>query len=111
VLRATHVLSSRNVPLRVGCDTTCSLTASAAVTPRAKPPRGHKSVSVTLAKVRLTIPAGETRILRLGLSRAGVSRLRKALAGRLGLAATIQLAATATAGEPTDVTKRLPLTG
>jgi hypothetical protein len=111
VLRATGVLTSRSVALRVGCDTTCALTASAAVTPRAKPPRGHKAVSVALAKVSLKIPAGESRILRLALSRAAAQRLRKALAGRLGLAATIQLAATAAAGEPTDVTKRLLLTG
>jgi DNA-binding beta-propeller fold protein YncE len=111
VLRATGVLTSRNVALRVGCDTTCKLTASAAVTPRAKPRRGHKAVSVALAKLRLTIPAGESRILRLTMSRAEAQRLRKALAGRLGLAATIQLAATAAAGEPTDVTKRLLLTG
>jgi DNA-binding beta-propeller fold protein YncE len=111
VLRTTGVLTSRNVPLRVGCDTTCTLSVSAAVTPRAKPPHGHKSVSVPLSKLQLRIPSGETRIVRLGLKIADVRRLRKALAGRLGLTATIQLAATAAAGEPTDVTKRLLLTG
>ncbi|MCW3049800.1 MAG: hypothetical protein JWO74_4084, partial [Solirubrobacterales bacterium] len=111
VLRATGLLSSRIVPLRVGCDTPCALSVSAAVTPRAKPRKGHKSVSVPLSKLQVKIPAGETRIVRLRLSTADAGRLRKALGGRLGLTATIQLDATAAAGEPTDLTKRLLLTG
>ena len=52
----------------MGCDTTCAVTATATVTPKAAPPRKHRRVTVTLATVKLTLGAGETKIARPTLS-------------------------------------------
>jgi hypothetical protein len=97
--------------VRVGCDTTCALTATASVVQRSRPARGKRKAAATLAPVRVNVPAGESRVVRLVLSRTKAAKLRKALRGRRGLAATIELIATAAAGEPTEVTKRLNVTG
>ena len=42
VLRSTGLVATRNLPLRVGCDTTCTVTATATVTPAAAPPQKHR---------------------------------------------------------------------
>jgi len=110
-LRATRLFSARTLPVRIGCDTACAVTVSATVTQRSRPRKGHKPVTVKLGAQRLKLPAGETRIVRLTLSRASVRRLRKALRGRRGLEATIQVTATASAGEPSAITKRLQASG
>jgi sugar lactone lactonase YvrE len=110
VLRTTGLVSTRNLPLRVGCDTACALTATATVTPTATPPRHHKRVTVALAVVKFNLPAGETTILRPPLSKLNAQRLTKALRGKRALKVNVQITASATTGEPTTITKRLTAT-
>jgi hypothetical protein len=110
VLRATSLFGSRVLPLRVGCDTVCTMKATATLTERSKP-RKRKAVSVSLRPVTTKLPAGETKVLRLTLSRTQVARLRRALGKRKGLTLTLQLLATADAGDPTTVSRRQPATG
>jgi sugar lactone lactonase YvrE len=110
VLRATGLISTRTLPLRVGCDTRCTITATATVTPAAAPPRKRKRVTVTLATVKLTLGAGDTKIARPTLSKASAKRLAKALRGRRALEVNVQIAAKATTGEPSAVTKRVRAT-
>jgi tripartite motif-containing protein 71 len=110
-LRTTGVLTARNLPVRVGCDTACTLRATATLTPRARPRRGRRAVTVTLAQVTRDIAAGESGVIRLTVSRAQVRRLRRALRGRRGLVVRVQLTAAAAAGEPTTVERTLNVTG
>jgi DNA-binding beta-propeller fold protein YncE len=110
VLRTSGLVSARNLPLRVGCDTTCTLTATATATPAARPPRKHRRVTVTLATVKLKLPAGETKIVRPALSLKKARQLSKALRGRRGLKVNVQISAVAATGEPTTITKRLRAT-
>jgi len=110
VLRSTGLVSTRNLPLRVGCDTTCTVTATATVTTAAAPPKRHKRVTVGLATVKLTLGAGDTKIARPALSKADARRLIKALRGRRALEVNVQIAAKATPGEPSAVTKRVRAT-
>ena len=110
VLRSTGIVSTRTLPLRLGCDTTCTITAGATVTPAAAPPKRHRRVTVALATVKLTLGAGDTKIARPTLSRANARRLVKALRGRRALDVNVQISATATTGEPAAVTKRLRAT-
>jgi tripartite motif-containing protein 71 len=110
-LRVSGVITARNLPIRVGCDTACTLTATATLTPHPRPPKGRKPATVALAEVKRTIPAGESAIVRLALSDAGARRLRRALRGRRGLVARVQLTATAAAGSPTVVDRRLAVSG
>ena len=95
------------LPLRVGCDTVCTLTATGTVTERSKPRKRKRAVSATLRPVTAKVPAGETKIVRLTLSRGQVARLRKAMKQRRGVVVTLQLTAVAAAGEPTAVSRRL----
>ena len=55
VLRSSGLVETRNLPLRVGCDTTRMVTATATVTPAAAPPRKHRRVTVALATAALTL--------------------------------------------------------
>ena len=59
----------------------------------------------------MRLPAGESKIVRVKLTRAQVARLRKAMKRRRGLTVTLQVVATAAAGEPTAVSRRLVATG
>ena len=71
-LRTTRILSSRTLPVRVGCDTGCQLTLRVSLTPRSRPAKGHKRVTVNLRPIALTLQAGQDRLLRpTGQSRAG----------------------------------------
>ncbi len=110
-LRLSGLIAARNLPVRVGCDTRCTLTATASLTPRSKPPKGRRAVTVKLATVKRTIPAGESAIVRLALSERDAGRLRRALRGRHGLVASLAITATADAGPPTAVDRRLPVSG
>jgi DNA-binding beta-propeller fold protein YncE len=110
-LRSTGLFASRALPLRVGCDTVCTLTATGTVTERNKPSKRKRAVSATLRPATTTVPAGETKVVRLTLSATQVARLRKAMKGRRGLVVTLQIVATAAAGEPTAVSRRLPADG
>jgi DNA-binding beta-propeller fold protein YncE len=111
VLRATHLFGSRVLPLRVGCDTICTVKATATLTERSKPRKRRKAVSVSLRPVTTKLPAGETKVVRLTLSRTQVARLRRALGRRKGLTLTLQVLATADAGDPTTVSRRQIATG
>jgi DNA-binding beta-propeller fold protein YncE len=106
VLRASNVLNTRNIPLRVGCDTGCSVEVSVALTPRAKPPKGRRAVSLVL-RAKGELAAGDSMILRPRLSDAQARTLRKALRGRRGLTANVQATAKADVGAPTTVVQRL----
>jgi tripartite motif-containing protein 71 len=118
VLRKAGLLTARNLPVRVGCDTTCTLTAAATLVQRGGPTtvgKGKKKhkvapVSVDLAPQKLTIPAGTSKIVRLTIPLTTVKKLRTALAGRRGLDVTLQLDATAAAGPPTSQTTRISAT-
>jgi tripartite motif-containing protein 71 len=109
-LRTAGIITARNLPVRVGCDTGCALTASATLTPRSRPKKG-RAVTIALGTVKQTIPAGESAIVRLKLTDAQAKRLRKALRGRRGLVARVALTATAAAGPPTVFDQRLAVTG
>jgi outer membrane receptor for ferrienterochelin and colicin len=95
----------------VGCDTTCTLTATATATPTAAPPRKHQRVTVALATVQIKLAAGDSKVVRPALSRTKARQLTKALRGHKGLRVNVQITATASTGEPTNVTKRLLATG
>ncbi|MEA2218204.1 MAG: tripartite motif-containing protein 71 [Solirubrobacteraceae bacterium] len=110
-LRTNSLFATRALPLRVGCDTICTLTATGTVTERHKPRKRKRAVSATLHPVTTRLPAGETRIVRLTLSRAQVKRLRRQMGRRRGLVVTLQVVATAAAGEPTAVSRRLTAGG
>ena len=78
------------------------------MTERRKPRKRKRAVSVdACARSTAKLPAGESKIVRLTLSRTQVARLRKAMKRRRGLTVTLQIVATAAAGEPTAVSRRL----
>jgi DNA-binding beta-propeller fold protein YncE len=115
ILRKAGLLTARNLPVRVGCDTTCTLTAtatlvqrgSAKVVGKGKKKKVVKPVSIDLGQQKLSIPAGTSKILRLTISKTAAAKLRKALKGKKGLDMTVQLEATAAAGPPTSQTTRI----
>ncbi|MBA3747512.1 MAG: hypothetical protein H0W96_08495, partial [Solirubrobacterales bacterium] len=107
VLRSNGLFTSRVLALRVGCDTVCTVEATGTVTERRKPRKRKRAFSVSLRKVTTKVAAGESKIVRLTLSRAQVKRLRKAMGSRRGLTVTLQVIATASVGEPTAVNRRL----
>ncbi|MEA2156337.1 MAG: tripartite motif-containing protein 71 [Solirubrobacteraceae bacterium] len=111
VLRSTHLFGSRVLPLRVGCDTVCTLKATATLTERLKPRTRKKAFSVSLRAVTTKLPAGDTKVVRLAISRTQVKGLRRALKRRKGLTLTLQLVATADAGDPTTVSRQQQATG
>ncbi|MCW2994075.1 MAG: hypothetical protein JWQ18_1570 [Conexibacter sp.] len=115
ILRKAGLLTARNLPVRVGCDTTCTLTATATLVQRGTPKtvgKGKKKkvvkpVSIDLGQQKVAIPAGTSKIVRLVISKSAAAKLRKALAGKKGLDMTLQLDATAAAGPPTSQTTRI----
>ncbi len=121
VLRRTSLLRTRSLPLSVACDTACTITVSATLTPRAAPalppkpkkgrsrPRPRRTV-VTLAAPERRIPAGSTGLVRLTLTRADAARLARAVGKLKGLLAEVQLTATGDAGDPTSQTLVLKVT-
>ena len=111
VLRARSLFATRVLPLRVGCDTVCTVTATGTLTERSKPRARKKAFSVSLRPLTVKLPAGEKKVVRLRLSAAQVRNLRRAMKRRTGLTATLQLVATADAGDPTTVGKRVLAAG
>ncbi len=111
ILRSSKLFSTRNLPLRVRCDTICDVTATATVTERTKPRKRKRAASASLRSVKTKLAAGASKVVRLKLSRTQVRRLRKLMKGRRGLTVTIQVTATAEAGEPTAVSRRLKARG
>jgi tripartite motif-containing protein 71 len=118
ILRKAGVLTARNLPVRIGCDTTCDLTATATLVQRGgakvikkgKKKVTVKPVSIDLPPIRVDIPAGTSKIVRLQISRAQAAKLRKALGRQKGLDVTLQLDATAAAGQPTSEAERIQAT-
>jgi hypothetical protein len=110
VLRTSGLLTARNLPVRVGCDTTCTLSASVVITPRARPAKGKKPVSITTSAPTQTIAAGASKMVRFTLKVADANRLRKVLGRHRGLDVSLQLQATAAAGQPTSQSTRLKAT-
>jgi hypothetical protein len=111
VLRATSLFGSRVLPLRVGCDTVCTIDATATLTERSKPKTRKKAFSLSLKRVSAKLPAGETKVVRMKLSLKQIAQLRRALGRRRGLTLTLQVVATADAGDPTTVTRRVIASG
>jgi sugar lactone lactonase YvrE len=104
-LRTSGLLTQRTLPVRVGCDTGCELNVRASLTPQARPPRGRKRVTVNLRAVNVTLQGGDSRLLRLRVSRAQARTVSRALRGRRGLSATVTVEAEASAGAPTTVSR------
>jgi tripartite motif-containing protein 71 len=110
-LRTSKLFSQRTLPVRLGCDTACTVSVGGTLAQRSKPRKGHRRATAKLGTQKVALPAGETRIVRLALSRSSARRLRRALHGRRGLVATIQVSATASAGEPSEIARRLQVSG
>ncbi len=110
-LRTSGLLGSGGgVPVRVGCDTACTVGVTVRLTPRAKPPRKRKRVTITVSARARAVMAGETAVARAVLSRRQRTILRRALRGRRGLDVTVQAVASSAVGEPTTVALRLRAT-
>lgn len=111
VLRTGRLFTARQLPLRVGCDTICTVEVTARLTERSKPRKRRRAFSVSLRPAVVKLAAGQSKIVRVKLSRAQVARLRKAMKRRVGLTVTLQIQATADAGEPTTVSRSLTARG
>lgn len=105
-LRSSGLLGN-GLPVRVGCDTGCSVAVTVRITPRAAPPKKKKRVTITLVAKKTTIAAGGTKIVRLKASKKQASSLRKALRGRRGVQVNVSAVGTAEVGSPTTVSQRL----
>jgi DNA-binding beta-propeller fold protein YncE len=111
VLRTGKLFSTRVLPLRVSCDTMCSVTVTGTLTERSKPKKRKRKFSISLRGVTVKLRAAETKIVRVKLTRTQVARLRKAMKKRTGLTVTLQIEATADAGDPTTVNRSLTARG
>jgi tripartite motif-containing protein 71 len=111
VLRTGRLFTTRQLPLRVGCDTICTVEVTGTLTERNKPKKRKRAFSVSLRPAVVKLAAGESKIVRSKLTRTQVSRLRKAMKRRRGLTVTLQVEATADAGEPTTVSRNLTARG
>ena len=111
VLRTGRLFSTRVLPVRVGCDTICDIRVTGTLTERDKPKRRKRAVSVSLRPVTSRLQAADSKIVRISLSRKQVAQLRKAMKRRRGLTVTLQVEATADAGDPTTVSRSLTARG
>ncbi|MGH2942598.1 MAG: NHL repeat-containing protein, partial [Solirubrobacteraceae bacterium] len=111
VLRTGKLFSTRVLPLRAGCDTICSVTVTGTLTERRKPKRRKRAFSVSLREVTAKLPAGESKIVRVRITRTQIARLRRAMKRRRALTVTLQVEATADAGDPTTVSRSLTASG
>jgi len=111
VLRTGQLFATRQLPLRVGCDTICRVEVTGTLTERNKPRKRKRAFSVSLRPAIVKLPAGESKIVRVKLTRTQIARLRRAMKGRRGLTVTLQVEATADAGEPTTVSRSLTARG
>ncbi len=115
VLRSRALLGRSGVPVRVGCDTPCTvsttatLTATRPATKASKRAKGKrtppKPVVETLKAAAVPVPAGTSRIVRLRVSAEQAARLRRALGRRTALSLTVQAVATSPAGSSTTVSE------
>ena len=111
VLRTGKLFSTRVLPIRVGCDTICDVTVTGTLTERDKPRKRKRAVSVSLTAATTKLLAAESKIVRIKLSRKQVARLRKAMGKRRRLTVTLQVEASADAGDPTTVSRSLTARG
>ncbi|MEY2517484.1 MAG: tripartite motif-containing protein 71, partial [bacterium] len=111
VLRSGRLFTTRTLPVRVLCDTICSVTVTGTLTERDKPRKRKRAFSISLRPATAKLQAAESKIVRVTLSRTQVSRLRKAMGARRGLTVTLQVEATADAGDPTTVSRSLTARG
>jgi hypothetical protein len=111
VLRTGSLFTTRSLPVRVGCDTICAVTVTGTLTERDKPRKRKRAFSLSLRPTTAKLQAAESKIVRARLTRAQVSRLRRAMGRRRGLTVTLQVEATADAGDPTVVGRRLTARG
>jgi sugar lactone lactonase YvrE len=109
-LRTSALLRKRSLPVRVGCDTGCEMRVRVSLTPRARPPKRHKRTTVNLRSVKLELQAGESRLVRIRVSRAQARSVSRALRGRRGLTASVSVEAEASAGSPTTVSREYKAT-
>ncbi len=111
VLRDTALLSKRSLAIRATTDTAATIEASGTLRVTPKRRKGSKKklkpVVVALTLPQRKLAAGQSAVLRLSLSAKSATKLRKALGGRKAIAASVQITATADAGEPTSQTLRL----
>jgi len=111
VLRTGKLFATRQLPLRVGCDTICRVEVTGRLTELNKPRKRKRAFSVSLRPAVVTLAAGESKIVRVKLTRTQVARLRKAMKNRRRLTVTLQIQATADAGEPTTISRSLTASG
>ncbi len=111
VLRTGRLFATRVLPLRVGCDTICRVELTGTLTERNKPKKRKRAFSVSLRPAVVRLAAGDSKVLRVRLTRTQVARLRKAMKSRRRLTVTLQIEATADAGEPTTVSRSLTARG
>jgi DNA-binding beta-propeller fold protein YncE len=111
VLRTGKLFTTRVLPLRVGCDTICTVAVTGTLTERHKPKKRKRAFSTSLRPVTAKLQAGDSKIVRITLTRTQVARLRKAMKRRRGLTVTLQVEATADAGDPTTVSRSLTASG
>jgi sugar lactone lactonase YvrE len=111
VLRAGSLFTTRSLPVRIGCDTICAVTVTGTLTERDKPRKRKRAVSISLRPASAKLAAAESKIVRVKLSRTQVARLRRAMGRRRGLTVTLQVEATADAGDPTTVSRSLTARG
>ncbi|MDP8967175.1 MAG: NHL repeat-containing protein [Actinomycetota bacterium] len=111
VLRTGRLFTMRQLPLRVGCDTICRVEVTGTLTERHKPRKRKRAVSLSLRPATAELAAGEAKIVRVRLTRAQVARLRKAMKARRALTVTLQIEATADAGDPTTISRSLTARG
>jgi tripartite motif-containing protein 71 len=111
VLRTGKLFTTRQLPLRVGCDTICRIEVTGELTERNKPRKRKRAFSVSLRPAVVKLAAGQSKIVRVKLTRTQVARLRKAMKRRRSLTVTLQIEATADAGEPTTTSRSLTAHG
>lgn len=111
VLRTGRLFTTRQLPLRVGCDTICTVTVTGTLTERSKPRRRKRAFSISLRPASVRLAAAESKIVRVTLTRTQVARLRRAMKRRRALTVTLQIEAVADAGEPTTVSRTLTASG
>jgi len=110
-VRTRGLFTSRKLKLRLGCDTSCTVTVTGTLAQRNKPRGGRKRVTVGMRRLRVKLPAASRRTVGLAVSRSSARRLRRALRGGRGLTATLRIVARPPTGEPTYVTKRVRARG
>ncbi len=110
VLRTTGVLKTRQLPVRIGCDTACTVTVSGTLTQAGSPAKGKARASVPFQTISFKLDAGASRIARLSLTAAQVRTLTKALHGLRAMTAAVAITAKGDTGTPTEEPETVKVT-